>query len=177
MAEVNGPLLFGQRFINRQTGNASALGLIDEVSAVTDGSLGNADDELFVRIPLRATAVGTLNVSTNPADILPAHEVSLNGLDSPISQQQITYGSTQLEIQPSNKWHNKRLQEDVNGDGQVSPIDALRIINFINRHGSRSVLSAPDVDAFFDGGLLDVNNDDSITALDVLLVINRLNAG
>lgn len=90
-------------------------------------------------------------------------------------QTLISYGSTQLEIRPSNKWHNKTMPADVNGDGEVSPIDALRVINFINRHGTISGLSASDVDALFAGNMLDTNNDGNITAVDALLVINHLN--
>lgn len=71
-----------------------------------------------------------------------------------------------IDVQPSNA-HEKT-------DG-TSPIDALRIINFINLHGSQSGLTAASVDTFFDGSMLDTNNDGSITPIDALLVLNRLN--
>ncbi len=174
-AEFIGPLQFGERFVSRQSGSSTSLGLLKEISAVTDGSSRNGTEELFVRIPMRATGVGIFDVRANATDVLPYHEVTLIGLDTSITQEQIFYGSAQLEVQPANKWHNKSLREDVSGDGHVSPIDALRIINFINRHGSQHRLSAHEVDAFFDGSLIDVNNDGSITPSDALLVINRLN--
>nr|WP_146406984.1 peroxidase family protein [Allorhodopirellula heiligendammensis] len=60
--------------------------------------------------------------------------------------------------------HNSFDAEDVNDDGQVSAIDALTIINAINRN-------AKDESAMF----TDVNNDGQRSALDALRVINRLN--
>tara|TARA_R110002049_G_scaffold72490_7_gene187528 strand:- start:96593 stop:99271 length:2679 start_codon:yes stop_codon:yes gene_type:complete len=54
--------------------------------------------------------------------------------------------------------------EDVNNDGQVSSIDALMIVNAINRGNA-----AGDGDMF-----TDVNNDGRRTSLDALRVINRI---
>ncbi len=60
---------------------------------------------------------------------------------------------------------------DVNEDGYVSPIDALMVINALNKPGFQS--NNP-------GGTdprLDVNHDNYVSPLDALLVINHLNAG
>ncbi len=61
---------------------------------------------------------------------------------------------------------------DTNGDGIVSPIDALLVINHLNdvsigaaTQSGRSVSS-----------LLDANGDGTVSPLDALLVINELNA-
>jgi len=70
---------------------------------------------------------------------------------------------------------------DVNGDGNISPIDALTVINSLNSEGSRSVLVLGD-----DSGdiadytnqyqyLYDTNGDFAITPIDVLSVVNHLN--
>ncbi len=174
-AQFVGPLQFGERFVNRRTGSLNAPGMIDEISAVTDGSNSSDGPVLLVKIPMRATAVGIFSAAADPADILPSHEVTLIDLDAAVPSNLISYGSTQLEIRSSNKWHNKTMPADVNGDGEVSPIDALRVINFINRNGTISGLSASDVDALFAGNMLDTNNDGNITAVDALLVINHLN--
>lgn len=66
---------------------------------------------------------------------------------------------------------NQADAEDVNGDNEVTAVDALQIINDLNVNGARSI--AWD-DA--EGGMIDVTNDGVITALDALRVINRLNA-
>jgi hypothetical protein len=62
---------------------------------------------------------------------------------------------------------------DVTADGFVSPIDALRIITFLNRFGSQplpnpNALTAPDY--------LDTSGDGFVSSVDALLVINYLNA-
>ncbi|QDV45053.1 peroxidase [Stieleria neptunia] len=59
--------------------------------------------------------------------------------------------------------HNVFDAEDVNDDGEVSAVDALIIINSINRDGG------DDAQRF-----TDVNNDGRRSALDALRVINRI---
>jgi len=56
---------------------------------------------------------------------------------------------------------------DVSGDGAISPIDALQVINHLNQAGGGP---APQ------GSRLDVNRDGSISPIDALQVINYLNA-
>lgn len=82
----------------------------------------------------------------------------------------------------SDYWNNMK-PTDVNGDGNVTPFDALAVINELNQRGARSLgirpatvsaggegESSPD-DFFFD-----VNNDGMVTPFDALAVINTLNA-
>nr|WP_235908656.1 peroxidase family protein [Roseiconus nitratireducens] len=57
--------------------------------------------------------------------------------------------------------HNPFESEDVNDDGHVSAIDALALINAIDRGGDASMFT-------------DVNNDGRQTLSDILCVINRL---
>ncbi|MDV6034162.1 MAG: peroxidase [Phycisphaera sp. RhM] len=59
--------------------------------------------------------------------------------------------------------HNVFDAEDVNDDGQVSAVDALIIINSMNRNGGDNDLQ-----------FTDVNNDGRRSALDALRVINRI---
>ena len=54
---------------------------------------------------------------------------------------------------------------DVNGDEEVTPLDALIVINFLNRDSQTVDLK------------LDVNGDNVVTPLDALRVINYLNRG
>jgi len=63
---------------------------------------------------------------------------------------------------------------DVNGDGQITPMDALIGINFLNQadRSSSSIVSGElplSPERFYD-----VNGDGRVTALDSLLVINKL---
>jgi hypothetical protein len=66
-------------------------------------------------------------------------------------------------------WHNAVDALDVNGDGRVTPLDAMIVINRLNAEAAGGV-------PFPSGYYYDVNNDRVCTAQDVLLVINYLNA-
>ena len=71
-------------------------------------------------------------------------------------------------------WHNPARMLDVNDDTQVTPADALGIINYINAFGSglvpaKAVLGQPY-------GFLDSNPDNVIAPNDVVAVINFINA-
>ncbi|WP_417729952.1 matrixin family metalloprotease [Rosistilla oblonga] len=65
--------------------------------------------------------------------------------------------------------HNLYNPTDVNGDSATTAIDALMILNQINR-GTAAIES--DSDAMYD-----TNGDGSVTAIDALTVINALNLG
>lgn len=70
-----------------------------------------------------------------------------------------------------NPFHNSSNPYDVNGDGEVTPLDALVIINVISQHGGPGPISGfPSPTKYYD-----VNGDGFITALDALLIINYLN--
>ncbi|MEZ6088875.1 MAG: dockerin type I domain-containing protein [Pirellulaceae bacterium] len=69
-------------------------------------------------------------------------------------------------------WQNTASICDVNQDGQVTPLDALFIINLLS-HGSAGTLANQRTD---DDALVDVNGDKLLTPLDALQVINLLNA-
>ncbi len=58
-------------------------------------------------------------------------------------------------------------RRDVNGDGQISPIDALLVINRLNRDRINDPLPSE--------GRLNTNRDSAISPIDALLVINFLN--
>jgi len=63
---------------------------------------------------------------------------------------------------------------DVDGDGTVSPADAVYVINELNALGPRTLTST---DRSLEGPFLDTSGDRFVTPLDALLVINFLNAG
>ncbi|MHB0960422.1 MAG: putative Ig domain-containing protein [Pirellulaceae bacterium] len=98
-----------------------------------------------------------------------------------------TSGTAQPDVNPTastqvpKSFHNPANRLDVNADGRVSPLDALCVINELNRVTTVNVLteagtSAPDgksVSAAF----LDVNDDGHTSPIDALFVINYLNLG
>jgi hypothetical protein len=68
------------------------------------------------------------------------------------------------------RWQNPLNAYDVNADGSVTPLDALIIINDLNR-SAVCVLTAADPTPPY----LDVNGDSSVTPIDALRIINFLN--
>ncbi len=73
-----------------------------------------------------------------------------------------------VEVVPS--WQNLRRPLDVNGDGLVSSIDALLIINHLNAGYPSRLEGSPTGPPF-----RDVNGDGYVAPIDALLVINYLN--
>jgi hypothetical protein len=75
---------------------------------------------------------------------------------------------------------NPRNALDVSGDGFISPVDALMVINQLN---AGSVSATPQAAPLFtaaavpSGPFLDTSGDGLVSPLDSLLVINYLNAG
>ena len=63
----------------------------------------------------------------------------------------------------------------MNGDGLVTPLDALLVINHANTYGVEAAGSAGDLQSL-GSDAYDVNRDGLITPWDVLLVINALNS-
>lgn len=78
-------------------------------------------------------------------------------------------------VQVRSIWQNEENSLDVNGDGDVSPIDILRLINYLNKHGSQE-LPLPGTG---EGPppYLDVNGDGAVAPNDALLVVNCINGG
>jgi hypothetical protein len=69
-------------------------------------------------------------------------------------------------------WQNKHWALDVNDDGSVTALDALIVINHMNRNGIGSADTPPPAGS---ATFVDVNGDRFITPLDVLIIINFLN--
>jgi len=69
-------------------------------------------------------------------------------------------------------WQNIRLPEDVDADGTVTPLDALLVINRLNRTGPTTLSTVP---SYAITEYLDVSGDGDLAPLDALQVINLLN--
>lgn len=81
-----------------------------------------------------------------------------------------------LRIASGRPFQNVLQPSDVNGDGNTTAIDALRVINALGRVGISSVPldAARPVDEGLEITFEDVNGDGQISALDALIVINEL---
>lgn len=98
LVAVDGPITYGESYPNQQTGSTSLLGLIDEVGAF-DGlkPLGEAERLVFT-VPMKAVAPGTAQFVGDAADDLPAHDVLLFNVGTPVPTSEISYGETTLLI-------------------------------------------------------------------------------
>lgn len=153
------------------------LGIVDELGAV-DGLVGSQIDtqERIVSIPFRAVSAGTVTFTGDPADNLPAHETTLFGEPARVADSDMIFGFDTLVVNPAPQgtlgiFTNASDLRDVNGDGVVSPLDALLIINDLTARGARQLTTSDH-----SGLMIDVNRDGFVSPLDPLLVINQLNA-
>jgi len=97
LATVTGPLTYGANYPNGRSGTA-ATGLIDEAGAFTTSSnLGGNALEVY-SVPMRATAVGTLTIATDPAEDTPQHDVLVLGQNASVTDAQIHYGTASIEV-------------------------------------------------------------------------------
>ncbi len=82
--------------------------------------------------------------------------------------------SVTITVQESVSWQNTNNPMDVNNDGEIAAIDALQVINDLNRRGSRTLPMPPEPpDA--PSPYLDVDGDGVTSPLDALLIINKIN--
>ena len=72
-------------------------------------------------------------------------------------------------------WQNKANPLDVNFDGEVSPIDALLIITYMNDNPDDRTLPLPTT-GNSPPPFLDPNGDNSVDPVDALMIINYLNS-
>ena len=125
-------------------------------------------------------AVGTNNISVNVPAFAADGETYARFRLSESDSTGPTGDATSGEVEDvrlligNNPFQNPAGQLDVNGDGNVTPIDAFQIVNALNRSGGEIDLSVSPTPV----GLPlfpDVNGDGSVTPSDAFTVINALN--
>jgi hypothetical protein len=80
--------------------------------------------------------------------------------------------SPQINFRQRTLWTNYFHHLDANNNGTLEPLDALLIINRLNRQGPANLSLAP---GNTDESRVDTNGDGRLTPMDALLVINHLN--
>lgn len=173
LVSVTGGLTFGADFVNGQTGSVATAGLVDEAGAFSAIARTGSGELLVFSVPMIARQAGTAALTPNPADNLPQNDVLLYDMDGPVNINQIEYIGTQLNVLAPNAVRfatNPVNPLDVNDDSNVSPFDALLVINRLN---SQAV--GAEGESVNDGLYLDPSGDGALTPLDALLIINHLN--
>jgi hypothetical protein len=169
---------FSGSYGNVQSGDIRTPGVIDELGAVQSGLSPLGGDRIeLVRAVFDTIYVGTATMTADPADQTPAHSTLIFHPPQEILAGQLQFTETTLTVlEPDPTRHL-----DVNGDGAVSPIDALGIINDLNFNGPGpvdmpAVLSEAEGESITRGRrFLDVNRDHYVSPMDALAVINHLN--
>ena len=103
----------------------------------------------------------------------------INGQFTHLISESATGGTAKVEIRNDRPLTNPLNPFDANRDGNIQPLDALRIINEVRRRGAGPVV-IPTSDSEINRLYFDVNGDMRLTALDALRVINaisRINHG
>lgn len=176
---------FGEDFDpNPAVGDALIPGLINEFGTFQTTLEGSADPLAgepveLATISFVALAPGNLRLAADPADVSPFQDTLLFDPPNTVPINRISYDVANLTIvsggsgegesrlqNPTNRW-------DVNNDSAVSPIDALLVVNRLNRsgglgEGEARLVSDPQY-------YLDVNGDNNVSPLDALQVVNYLN--
>lgn len=157
-------------------GTAARRGIIDEFGAafatIPTSPSGIPNPGSIATLFFNAVAPGVANVVGSPADTFPAHDTLLLDEDDPVDVSRIRYDSLQIVVGSggaSSALQNVILPQDVNNDGSVSTIDALLIINTMNREATAEGESITSSQYY-----TDVNGDAKTSAVDALQVINYL---
>lgn len=145
---------------------ASAQPLVDRITATIDGTGGN--EIAFTPQPFGSdlfAMFGNSNALPIVGNFDPPLVPTAGNSVEPV--RFMSLGTTNLD----NPY-------DVNGDGYVTALDALSVINYLNGNpsSSESIRVEAGSTILDQGPMLNVNGDEAITALDALVVINHLNS-
>ncbi len=102
LVSVNGDFAdieFNEIYDGQRSGDTSTPGLVDEVGAFDGIDPVGPGEIFFFSISFTAgSQEGLVEFATEGADNLPANDVLLYNLDSPVPQDRVIYGTTQLSV-------------------------------------------------------------------------------
>lgn len=138
---------------------AYSLSVDDERFEIVDGSL-----KLKEHVFLSRASTESLTLSVNAGDTTEASFSIFETVDVSVAENALP-------------WSNQEEERDTNGDGDISPIDALVVINLLNVPSSPVLTSSMKLPGTrpAEAPFYDVNVDGFATAIDALIVINFLN--
>ncbi len=171
--EVAGEVEFGTAYPNAQAPGGDLDGLLDEIGAVAGEQPIGGGEYLLFRVRMTAVEAGEMVLASNPAEGVAGGRVTMFGLDEDVPDGLIQFGQSSLTV-VANPYQNPLNPYDVNNDGFETPIDALILINDINKNGTRALPWPPDPTIAVPP-YIDPNGDLFLTPHDALFVINRLN--
>jgi large repetitive protein len=97
--QVTGNVQFNGGYVVATSGTTTTAGLVDELGAVSSNTVPiNTGLKLMFEIPMKVLAGGQLSFTTDPAELLPSHDVLLFGQDPPVSSTAVKYGSLSISV-------------------------------------------------------------------------------
>lgn len=177
---------FGPEFgVTGAFGIADRVGIIDEFgSFLTNTNPTNVPPNpaltgqpvLLATLFFDAIGTGELRFASSPADARPFRDTLLFQPAEPVEVSRIRYNVATVQIGSGSgegeTLQNALLPADVNGDGYVTPIDALLVLNEIRDARLEASGESPRQNRprFF----TDVDGNKAVTPMDALLVINHI---
>jgi hypothetical protein len=113
LATIAGPIKYGIHYGNGKSGDASVPGLLDEAGGFAENWLDGERYEAF-SVLMRATATGDLVFRSDPADQRPQHDVLVSGVNEPVADANISFGSTLIHV-------------GVSVSGPVPKVDTIKV--------------------------------------------------
>lgn len=173
----------GAQFGSGLSGTASA-NEVDELGGVGGANRSGAGRQHLARVALSASQAGSLQVRLNAPD-LAWHDNTVYDRNTEVSAIDIAFGSDELTIVDPITTLTSVVEGDVDGNGEVTPLDALLIINALpsnNSNGAQTQMAAisensqsgSDRNNLQPRYRLDQDGNGEVTPLDALLVINKL---
>ena len=180
------PIVFSSFYPNFPQGDATVPGVVNELGALQNGfdPLGGGVIEL-ASMTFVATGAGTATIQLDQADVSPEHDTLVHILnsqpsnDAVVDHTVINFGVVTLLVNSAGAGsgggggEGERL--DASGDGYVTPMDALQVINDLNFYGARPLAAGAEGEMATPNSRFDVNGDDFISPSDVLAIITYLN--
>lgn len=153
---------------------------VNEIGGVAISTLASGNDpQRILRLRAKAVGSGQANVSLNPTETIGA-ETLLLGIDSVVPDAAVAFGELAINVEAA----SAESVFDTDGNGEVTALDALRVINVLIREGVAVQLNEITVSAEGESVMSpedyatlsrhDVNRDGNITVLDALMVVNQL---
>lgn len=139
--------------------------VIIDGNVMGDGYTATVDDARFEIVGSELKLVDDLWVNRSEQEEI---QLTIEARDVSGTFEAVAETFVIVVTENSTPYHNHVLPFDVNGSGEVSPLDALLIINYINENGAGEIGA---VDPRFN---YDVNGDGIVSPLDILLVLNAL---
>lgn len=161
--------------INSDTFRITAGASLRPLDVLTNDSLSNGSGRTLALISASlGSQGGTISVAPDKTTLLYSPRSGFAGIETftyAVGDGASTYTSNvRVDVFEPNPWQNSVNAHDVNGDGIITPLDALLVIIDLNTNGSRS-LQPSDSKSLY----VDVSGDRFVSPLDALLVIIALN--